>query len=121
MICSFNFLIFLAVCLNISTGINIKILTNSNQQTQSYKFTSHIATFLSVVLITEMLEICIQTSYDQNVRLILMSYLPVVYGTPLIGTKLGRKFSTFYLIFASFGNSTCLLGPVIVRGCIYRD
>ena len=84
MICSFNFLIFLAVCLNISTVINIKILTNSNQQTQSYKFTSHIAAFLSVVLITEMLEICIQTSYDQNVQLILKSYLPVVYGTPLI-------------------------------------
>ena len=63
--------------------LNIKILANSNQQTQSYKFTSHIAAFLSVVLITEMLEICIQTSYDQNVQLILKSYLPVVYGTPL--------------------------------------
>jgi hypothetical protein len=36
-----------------------------------------------VVLITEMLEICIQTSYDQNVQLILRSYPPVVYGTPL--------------------------------------
>jgi hypothetical protein len=47
LICSFNFLIFLAVCLNISTVINIKILTNSNQQTLSYKFTSHIAAFLS--------------------------------------------------------------------------
>jgi hypothetical protein len=46
-----------------------------------------IAAFLSVVLITEMLEICIQTSYDQHVQLILKSYLPVVYGTPLnIGT-----------------------------------
>ena len=75
MICSFNFLIFLAVCLNISTVINIKILTNSNQQTQSYNFTSHISAFLSVVLITDMLEICIQTSYDQNVQL--------MYGTPL--------------------------------------
>jgi hypothetical protein len=32
-------------CLNISIVINIKILTNSNQQTQSYKFTSHIAGF----------------------------------------------------------------------------
>jgi hypothetical protein len=71
------------VCLNISTVINIKILTNSNQQTQSYKFTNHIAAFLSVVLITEMLEICIQTSYDQNVQLILKSYLPVVYGTTI--------------------------------------
>jgi hypothetical protein len=30
-----------------------------------------------------MLEICIQTSYDQNIQLILKSYLPVVYGTPL--------------------------------------
>jgi hypothetical protein len=43
--------------------------TNSNQQTQSYKFTNHIAAFLSVGLITEMLEICIQTSSDQNVQL----------------------------------------------------
>jgi hypothetical protein len=83
LICSFNFLIFLAVCLNISTVINIKILTNYNQQTQSYKFTSHIAAFLSVVLITKMLEICKHTSYDQNVQLIFKSYLPVVYGTPL--------------------------------------
>ena len=71
------------MCLNISTVINVKILTNSNQQTQSYKFTSQIAAFLSVVFITEMLEICIQTSYDQNVQLILKSYLPVVYGTTL--------------------------------------
>jgi len=36
-----------------------------------------------MILITEMLEICIQTSYDQNVQLILKSYLPVVYGTTL--------------------------------------
>jgi hypothetical protein len=69
--------------LNISTVININILTNSNQQTQSYEFTSHITAFLSVVLITEMLEICIHTSYDQNVQLILKSYLPVVYDIPL--------------------------------------
>jgi hypothetical protein len=62
---------FLTVCWNISTVINIKILTNSNQQTQSYEFASHIAAFLAVVLITEMLEICIQTSYDQNVQMIL--------------------------------------------------
>ena len=87
MICSFNFFIFLAVCLNISALINIKILTNSNQQTQSYKFTSHIAAFLSVVLINEMLEICIQTSYDQNVQLILKSYLSVVLGTTLSEKK----------------------------------
>jgi hypothetical protein len=45
--------------------------------------TSHIAAFLPVVLITEMLKICLQTSYHQNVQLILKSYLPVVYGTPL--------------------------------------
>ena len=77
----------MAVCLNISTVIHIKILTNSNQQTQSYEFTSHIAAFLSVVLITEMLEICIHTSYDQNVQLILKSYLPVVLGTTLKGKR----------------------------------
>jgi hypothetical protein len=47
------------------------------------KFTSHIAAFPSVVLITKMLEIYIQTSYDQNVQLILKSYLPVVLGTTL--------------------------------------
>jgi hypothetical protein len=41
--------------------------------------------FLSVVLITKMLEICIQTSYDQNIQLILKSYLPVVLGTTLSG------------------------------------
>jgi hypothetical protein len=57
---------------------------NFNQQTQSYKFTGRIEVFLYVALITEMLEICIQTSYDQNVQLILKSYLPVVYGTTLI-------------------------------------
>jgi hypothetical protein len=73
----------LAVCLNISTVINIKILTNSNQQTQSYKFTSHIAAYLSVVLITEMLEICIQTSYDQNVQLILKELSPCSVWYPL--------------------------------------
>ena len=40
-----KFLIFLAVYLSISTVINLKILTNSNQQIQSYKFTSYIAAF----------------------------------------------------------------------------
>jgi hypothetical protein len=90
---------------NISTVINIKILANSNQQTQSYKFTSHIAAFLSVVLITEMLEICIQTSYDQNVELILKSYLPVVYGTTLsnnsdlISTWFLVKILVFFVVF----------------------
>ena len=89
------------MCLNISTVINIKILTNSNQQTQSYKFTSHMAAFLSVVLITEMLEICIQTSYDQNVQLILKSCLPVVYGTPLI-----TSFQTFLPLPVIFVQNT---------------
>jgi uncharacterized membrane protein len=79
LICSFNFLILLAVCLNISTVINIKILTNSNQQTQSYKFASHIAAFLSVILITRCLKSALHTSYDQNVQLILKSYLPVEF------------------------------------------
>ena len=37
---SARLIFFLAVCLNISTVINIKILKYSNQQTQSYKFTS---------------------------------------------------------------------------------
>ena len=83
------------MCLNISTVINIKILTNSNQQIQSYQFTSHIAAFLSVVLITEMLEICIQISYDQNVQLILKSYLPVEYGTPLTWPILAILFRPF--------------------------
>ena len=39
-----------------------------------------------------MLEICIQTSYDQNVQLILKSYLPVVYGTPLNGAIVSEKY-----------------------------
>ena len=84
--------LFFWQCMNISTVINIKILTNSNQQTQSYKFTNQISAFLSVVLITEMLELCKQTSYDQNVQLILKSYLPVVYGTPLNRGEKYRKF-----------------------------
>ena len=79
--------LFFWQCVWIYPLINIKIITNSNQQTQSYRFTSHIAAFLSVVLITEMLEICIQTSYDQNVQLILKSYLPVLYGTTLTVTR----------------------------------
>jgi hypothetical protein len=106
---------FLAVCLNISTVINIIILTNSNQQTQSYKFTNHIAAFLSVVLITEMLEICIQTSSDQNVQLILKSYLPVMYGTPLrdlSNLKMSLRLIkfTFVLTVRCSLFSSCLLG-----------
>ena len=101
------FFIFLAVCLNISTVINIKIWTNYNQQTQSYKFTSHIAAFLSVVLITEMLEICILTSYDQNVQLIIKSYLPVMHSTPL-----NPFFSCFlfgFPIFVIWTTGTCFI------------
>jgi hypothetical protein len=114
LICSFNFLIFLAVCLNISTVINIKILTNSNQQTQSYKFTSYRATFLSVVLITEMLEICIQTSYDQNVQLILKSYLPVVYGTPLNNNYALTISSAVHIRRIPLGSSLGGAGPVVL-------
>jgi hypothetical protein len=46
-----------------------------------------------VVLITDMLEICMQTSYDQSVQLILKSYLRVVYGTPLkdMNTSVNKK------------------------------
>jgi hypothetical protein len=40
-------------------------------------------------LITEMLEIYMQTSYDQNVQLILKSYLLVVYGTPIKMPNIG--------------------------------
>ena len=60
---------------------------------RGYEFTSHIAVFLSVVLITDMLEICMQTSYDQSVQLILKSYLRVVYGTPLkdMNTSVNKK------------------------------
>ena len=83
-ICSARLIfLFFWQCVWIYPLINIKILTNSNQQTQSYQFTSHIAAFLSVGLITEMLEICLQTSHDQNIQLILKSYLPVVYDTAL--------------------------------------
>jgi hypothetical protein len=115
LICSFNFLIFLAVCLNISTVTNIKILTNSKQQTKSYKFTSHIAAFLSVVLITEMLEIYIQISYDQNVQLILKRYLPVVYGT-ILSSVFGRicvaqslVFCLVFYIWLLFLSSFCTI------------
>jgi uncharacterized membrane protein len=120
LICLFNFLIFLAVCLNISTVINIKSLTNSNQQTQSYKFTSHIAAFLSVVLITEMLEISIQTSYDQNVQLILKSYLPVVLGTTLntYTTKLSLSRETTLLTRPHFH---CIKGGLIRRALLYNQ
>jgi hypothetical protein len=123
LICSFNFLIFLAVCLNISTVINIKILTNSNQQTQNYKFTSHIAAFLSVVLIIEMLDICMQPSYDQNIQLMLKSYLPVVYGTPLICIFRTPVYSEhinwskkirFRQISISWANIQCLLSVHIL-------
>jgi hypothetical protein len=51
-----------------------------------------------------MLEICIQTSYDQNVQLILKSYLPVVYGTPLM-IKIkdnGNPIDTSIDFFANF-------------------
>jgi hypothetical protein len=40
-----------------------------------------------------MLEICIQTLYDQTVQLILKSYLPVVYSTSLKGIIRSRKWN----------------------------
>jgi hypothetical protein len=88
----------LAVCLNFSTVINIKIL----------KFTSHIASFFSVVLITEMLEICIQTSDDKNVQLILKSYLPVVYGTSLITHLVSSNFSYDWTLQEYYKASLCV-------------
>ena len=102
------------MCLNISTVINIKILTNSNQQTQSYIFTSHIAAFLSVVLITEMLEICIQTAYDQNVQLILKSYLPIVLGTILNNVIITE--SKVYLLTTKINFTTDFGYPFVVLG-----
>ena len=94
--------------LNISTVIHIKILANSNEQTQSYEFTSHIAAFLSVDLSTEMLEICIQTSYDKNVQLILKSYLPVVYGTSLITHLVSSNFSYDWTLQEYYKASLCV-------------
>jgi hypothetical protein len=62
-----------------------------------------------VVLITEMLEICIQTSYDQNVQLILKSYLPVVYGTTLNWYLLflGSLLNTQHLLH--FDDTFCMM------------
>ena len=53
-----------------------------------------------------MLEISIQTSYDQNAQLILKSYLPVVYGTPLscLDFVLQRLFSLSNLSTLSVRN-----------------
>ena len=49
-----------------------------------------------------MLEICIQTPNDQNVQLILKSYLPVVYGTPFWSKKTkGLKEDTHNLLRSS--------------------
>ena len=87
----------MAVCLNFSTVINIKIL----------KFTIHIAAFLSVVLITEMLEICMQT-YDKNVQLTVKSYLPVVYGTPLITYLVSSNFSYHWSLQEYYKASLCV-------------
>jgi hypothetical protein len=96
LICSFNFLIFLAVCLNISTVINIKILTNSNQQTQSYKFTSHIAAYLSVVLITVMLEICIKNIIWSKRSTDFKELSPCSVWYPL--KKVNTKMNTYLII-----------------------
>jgi hypothetical protein len=71
-------------------------------------FFCHIAAFLSEGLITEMLEICIQTSYDQNVQLILKSYLPVVYGTPLMG-KMWQWFVILLLPLFTMCGEPCIM------------
>ena len=75
--------LFFWQCVWIYPLINIKI---SQIPTNRLRAINSLATaaFLSVVLITKMLEIYIQTSYDQNIQLILKSYLPVVYGTTLM-------------------------------------
>jgi hypothetical protein len=91
--------IFNFKCVTFERILPVVCLGNLNQQTQRYKFTSHIAAFLSVVLITEVLEICIQTSYDQNVQLILKSYLPVVYGTTLSITLVQFSHNLTFLLY----------------------
>jgi hypothetical protein len=50
-----------------------------------------------------MLEICIQTSYDKNAQLIVKSYLPVVYGTPLITHLVS---SNFFFMIGPYKNIT---------------
>jgi hypothetical protein len=123
LICSLNFLFFsfFGSVFEYIHCNKIKILTNSNQQTQSYRFTSHITAFLSVVLITEMLEICIKTSYDQNVQLILKSYLPVVYGNssnPLKNSMLTR---TIFIYSVTY--KVNLFGKEFthVRNCLRKE
>jgi ABC-type amino acid transport system permease subunit len=99
------------MCLNFPTVINIKIL----------KFTSHIAAFLSAVLITEMLEICIQTSYDKNVQLILKSYLPVVNGTPLITHLVSSYFSYYWSLQEYYNASLCVRTNTLFSFAIRSD
>ena len=66
-----------------------------------------LAVFLSVVLITEMLEICIQT-YDKIVQLTVKSYLPVVYGTPLISHLVSSNFSYDWSLQEYYKASLCV-------------
>jgi hypothetical protein len=55
-----------------------------------------------------MLEICIQTSYDKNVQLILKSYLPVVYGTSLITHLVSSNFSYDWTLQEYYKASLCV-------------
>ena len=60
-----------------------------------------------MVLITEMLEICIQT-YDKIVQLTVKSYLPVVYGTPLISHLVSSNFSYDWSLQEYYKASLCV-------------
>ena len=67
-----------------------------------------------------MLEICIQTSYDQNVQLILKSYLPVVLGTTLsvynyynMVSLVERTTSKYYM------NWLIIIDTILTGQCLY--
>jgi hypothetical protein len=47
-----------------------------------------------------MLEICIQTSYDKNIQLILKSYLPVVLGTTLNSFEIETRVACRILLYS---------------------
>jgi hypothetical protein len=55
----------------------------------------------------EMLEICMQT-YDKNVQLTVKSYLPVVYGTPLITYLVSSNFSYHWSLQEYYKASLCV-------------
>jgi hypothetical protein len=61
------------------------------------------------------LRICIQTSYDQNVQLILKNYLPVVYGTPLMHYFAAKITWCLMLQYYVHGNAYIHVHICIVR------